>query len=77
MFLIKLSIGILLGLLIPMAANGQETHTFPPLPAGAQVISERDGERIAVVNGVVLAEISKERAAKQKPPTVEAAKEIR
>lgn len=75
-FLIRLCIGLLLGLLVPMAANGQENHTYPPLPQGARVISEENGLRISVFNGVVGAEYSRERIAKRKPPTVEEAIEV-
>ncbi len=59
-----------------MAANNQEIHTLPPLPKGARVISEKDGKRISVFNGVVSVQISRERAAKQEPPMEEEAKEI-
>jgi hypothetical protein len=75
-FLTRLSLGLLLGLLVPMAANGQENHTYPPLPQGARVISEENGLRISVFNGVVWAEYSRERVAKRKPPTVEEAVEV-
>lgn len=52
---------------------GQEKQTFSPLPSGARVISEKDGERIAEWNGITLVDISKEKQAQQPVPTVEEA----
>ncbi|GJD15774.1 hypothetical protein RIVM261_007300 [Rivularia sp. IAM M-261] len=50
----------------------KENHTFSPLPEGARIISEKDGERIAG-NGITLVDTSKEKQAQQAIPTVEEA----
>lgn len=51
----------------------KENHTFSPLPEGARIISEKDGERIAEWNGITLVDTSKEKQAQQPIPTVEEA----
>jgi len=52
---------------------GQEKHTFDSLPPGARLISIKDGERIAEQNGITLIEISKEKKAKERVPTIQEA----
>lgn len=55
----------------------QQKHTFNPLPPGARIISEQDGERIAEWNGITLVDTSMEKQAQQPVPTVEEAMRAR
>lgn len=54
----------------------QEKHTFNPLPPGAHIISEKDGDRIAEWNGITLVDTSKEKQLQQPVPTIEEAMKV-
>lgn len=58
-----------------MAANGQEKHTFKPLPENVKTLSEKDGVRKVQnengVIGLVPSEQEQARRAKQKSYTLE------
>lgn len=71
-------ISLLLTPITPMTANGQENQTFDPLPEGAQILSEKNGERtVKLKNGVVLGLSSKQKQEKIKNELGYTAEQIR
>ena len=58
-------LSLLLTPLTPMTATGQEKPTFNPLPEGARILSEKDGERrIQLKRGFIVNQVSKEKLEK-------------